>query len=68
MFETVTFADGSCYQVPVKERTQMTEQDIQAWEREINHAAKMQAQRKEVVTFSGGKTYELPVKDDKNDK
>ena len=24
----------------------MTEQDIQAWEREINHAAKMQAQRK----------------------
>ena len=25
----------------------MTEQQIQAWEREINHAAKMQKQRKE---------------------
>ena len=25
----------------------MQEQDIQAWEREINHAAKMQEQRKE---------------------
>ena len=46
----------------------MQEQDIQAWEREINHAAKMQKQRKEAVTFSGGKTYEVPVKDNSNDK
>ena len=46
----------------------MTEQDIQAWEREIRHAEKMQEQRKETVTFSGGKTYELPIKDDRNDK
>lgn len=46
----------------------MTEQEISDWEREINHAAKMQEQRKEVVTFAGGKTYEVPVKDDSNEK
>lgn len=45
----------------------MTEQDIQAWERELNHAAKMQEQR-ETVTFAGGKTYEVPAKDDSNEK
>lgn len=45
----------------------MTEQDIQAWEREIKHAEKMQAQR-EKVTFSGGKTYEIAIKDDSNEK
>lgn len=41
--------------------------DIQAWEREISHAAKMQEQR-EKITFSGGKTYELPVKETANEK
>ncbi|MFK3999827.1 hypothetical protein ACI2I3_00570 [Psychrobacter namhaensis] len=57
----------------------MTEQDIQAWERELNHAAKMQKQREGwdgrtgTVTFAGGKTYEVPfnhyeIKDDNNDK
>lgn len=45
----------------------MTEQDIQAWEREIKHAEKMQAQR-ETITFAGGKTYEVPIKDDRNEK
>jgi len=45
----------------------MTEQDIQAWERELNHAAKMQKQR-ETVTFAGGKTYEAPVKEQDDDK
>lgn len=48
----------------------MNESDIAAWERELNHAAKMQDQLKgskiETVTFSGGKTYE--IKDDGNDK
>lgn len=45
----------------------MTEQEISDWERELKHAAKMQAQR-ETITFAGGKTYELPVKDENNDK
>ena len=46
----------------------MTEQDIQAWERELEHSQMMQAQRKEMVTFAGGKTYELPIKDGKDEK
>lgn len=46
----------------------MTEQQIQDWERELEHSQMMQAQRKETVTFAGGKTYELPIKDDSNDK
>lgn len=41
----------------------MTEQDIQAWEREINHAQMMQKQREgwdgKQVRFAGGKTYQL---------
>jgi len=41
----------------------MTEQEIQAWEREINHFKMMEQQRKETVTFAGGKTYEVPVKE-----
>ena len=45
----------------------MNEQDIQAWEREIDHAAKMQEQRK-TITFAGGKTYEIPVKDNSDEK
>ncbi|MGA6102130.1 hypothetical protein ACPESL_08085 [Psychrobacter pocilloporae] len=45
----------------------MQEQDIQAWERELEHAQMMQKQR-ETITFAGGKTYELPIKDDNNEK
>ena len=45
----------------------MQEQDIQAWERELEHSQMMQAQR-EKVTFSGGKTYEVPVKETANEK
>jgi hypothetical protein len=46
----------------------MTEQQIQDWERELNHSQMMQGQRKESVTFSGGKTYEVPAKDDNDEK
>lgn len=45
----------------------MNESDIQAWERELQHAATMQEQR-ETITFSGGKTYELPIKESSNEK
>ena len=45
----------------------MQEQDIQAWERELEHAQMMQEQR-EKVTFAGGKTYEVPVKENNNEK
>lgn len=44
----------------------MTEQDIQAWEREINHAQKMQEQlrakqnKSKTITFAGGHSYEVP--------
>lgn len=53
----------------------MTEQDIRAWERETNHAQKMQEQRKrqelkegsegkqnksKTITFAGGHSYEVP--------
>ena len=41
----------------------MQEQDIQAWERELNHSQLMQEQREgsegKKVRFAGGKTYQL---------
>lgn len=41
----------------------MQEQDIQAWERELNHSQLMQEQREgwdgKQVRFAGGKTYQL---------
>ena len=42
----------------------MQEQDIQAWERELEHSQMMQKQREgwdgKRVTFAGGHSYEIP--------
>ncbi|PAT63960.1 hypothetical protein [Psychrobacter sp. JB193] len=61
--------DGKCCHQLIRPQGSKTMNvlDIQAWERELNHAAKMQEQR-EKITFSGGKTYELPVKEAANEK
>lgn len=45
----------------------MQEQDIQAWEREIERSQMMQEQR-EKVTFAGGHSYKVPVKEQDDEK
>ena len=43
----------------------MNEQEIQDWERELNHSQMMQKQRENVV-FADGKTYEVSIKDEED--
>lgn len=46
----------------------MKEQDIQAWERELNHATKMQKQREGWELKEGWDGKNPQIKDENNDK